>query len=332
MPFGPFPKTGGETSMTERSRRAIENASATVRRRLMTPQPPDRRPSSLRFAAVAGTFYPAEPQRLRALVDSLLTSAASASRPDGLDPQAVVGALVPHAGLVYSGTVAALAWRLAGEIAPQTIVLAGTDHQAAATGVGVWTGGSWRTPLGDVPVDRELALRIAGLGGPFATDDAAHLLEHSLEVQLPLLARSCPGSMIVPLAVSPRLRGHEQAGVRLGHLLAELRAAGRRILLVASSDLAHYPPARVCEEVDDRLLEPLLALDPWELAALEGDLRLAKVPGLVCGLCGIDPVRFSLAALSEMGASRGLLLGKATSADAGGDIGRTVGYAAAAFV
>jgi AmmeMemoRadiSam system protein B len=297
----------------------------------MTP-PPDLRPPALRLAAVAGSFYPAEPRRLRALVDSLLTAAASVIRPDGLDPKAVLGGLVPHAGLVYSGGVAALTWRLVGETASETIVLAGTDHHAAAAGIGVWTGGSWRTPLGDVPIDRDLALRIAGLGGPFAADDAAHLVEHSLEVQLPFLARSCPDSRIVPLAISPRLRGHEKAGAGLGRLLAALREAGDRILLVASSDLAHYPPARVCEEVDDRLLEPLLALDPRELAALEDDLRHAKLPGLLCGLCGIDPVRFSLAALAEMGASRGVLLGKATSADAGGDIGRAVGYAAAAFV
>jgi hypothetical protein len=281
--------------------------------------------------AVAGTFYPAEPDRLAKLVETLLAGAAKVPRPDALDPSAVVGALVPHAGLVFSGAVAALSWRLAGEIAPSTIVLAGTDHQAWAAGVGVWTGGPWRTPLGDVSVDRELSRRIAGLGSPFEADDDAHLAEHSIEVQLPLLIRACPGARIVPLAVSPRLEGHAEAGALLGRMLAELRAAGERILIVASSDFAHYPPARVCEEVDDRLLGPLLALDEAALGKLDRALDAMNLPGLVCGMCGIDPARFVLSAVAEMGATRGLLLGKATSADAGGDPRRTVGYAAAAF-
>lgn len=296
------------------------------------PRPQDGRPPPPRPTAVAGTFYPAEPGRLGMLVDTLLAGAASTALPAGLAPESVVGGMVPHAGLLYSGAIAALVWRLVGEIAPATVVLAGTDHQASAAGVGVWIGGSWKTPLGEVPVDRDLALRIAALGPPFAADDDAHLTEHSLEVQLPLMARCCSETKIVPLAVSPRLLGHAEAGARLGRLLAELRSAGDRILLVASSDLAHYPPARICEEVDDRLLEPLLELDGAALNELEVALLGVDLPGLVCGLCGIDPVRFTLAAVAEMGATRGILLGKTTSADAGGDPRRTVGYAAAAFV
>jgi AmmeMemoRadiSam system protein B len=265
-------------------------------------------------------------------VATLLAGAGRATRPDGLDPAAVAGLLVPHAGLVYSGTIAALSWALAGEIGPATIVLAGTDHQALARGVGVWTGGSWQTPLGDVPIDDDLAEAIAALGPPFAPDDAAHLGEHSLEVQLPLLARACPGARIVPMAVSPRLRSHAQAGAMLGRLLAERRTAGESILLVVSSDLAHYPPARVCEATDAELLEPLLRMEADALRDAETSVLLERRPGLVCGLCGIDPVRVALTALAEMGATRGILLGAATSADAGGDARRTVGYAAAALV
>ncbi|MGD0121253.1 MAG: AmmeMemoRadiSam system protein B [Candidatus Limnocylindrales bacterium] len=281
--------------------------------------------------AVAGTFYPAQPERLDALVATLLAAASRVARPDGVDPGAVAGLLVPHAGLVYSGVIAALSWTLAGEIAPATIVLAGTDHQAWADGVGVWTRGPWRTPLGEVPIDDDLAGEIAALGPPFARDDAAHMNEHSLEIQLPLLLRTCPEARIVPLAVSPRLTSHAEAGVMLGRLLARRRTAGERILLVASSDLAHYPPARICEETDAELLEPLLRMDAEGLRAREAEILAARRRGVVCGLCGIDPVRVSLGALTEMGATRGILLGAATSADAGGDPGRTVGYAAAAF-
>jgi AmmeMemoRadiSam system protein B len=285
-----------------------------------------------RQPAVAGSFYPAEPGRLRSMVATLLADARRDPGPAGVVPEAVFGLMVPHAGLVYSGPIAALGWVLAGDIGPTTIVLAGTDHQAWAAGVGVWTGGSWRTPLGEVAIDDALAGRIAALGPPFAPDDAAHEAEHSLEVQLPLLAAACPGAKIVPLAVSPRLRRHAEAGAMLGRLLAEQRAAGRRVLLVASSDMAHYPPATVCEATDAELLEPLLRLDAEALRAAEADVLRANRPGLVCGLCGIDPVRVTLTAVREMGSTRGVLLRAATSADAGGDPRRTVGYAAAAFV
>jgi MEMO1 family protein len=289
-----------------------------------------------RRPAVSGTFYPADPRVLAGLVEELLASATTAVAAPAATAEnqagPVAGLLVPHAGLVYSGAVAALAWALAGRIGPTTIVLAGTDHQAQAAGIGVWTGGAWQTPLGDVGIDESLAGEIAGLGRPFAADDDSHRGEHSLEVQLPLLLRACPGARIVPLAVSPRLNAHEQAGYMLGRLLAGRRSAGEKLLLIASSDLAHYPPDEVCRETDAQLLEPLLRLEAEELRSLESRLLRSGRPGLVCGLCGIDPVRVTLAAVREMGATRGVLLGAATSADAGGDPRRTVGYAAAAFV
>jgi len=285
-----------------------------------------------RHAAVSGTFYPAEPRRLESMVAELLAAAAEAGVPEMPPPSSVTGILVPHAGLVYSGAVAALGWTLAGLAGPTTIVLAGTDHQALAAGIGVWAGGPWRTPLGDVEIDDGLAGEIAALGPPFAADDDAHLGEHSIEVQLPLVMRTCPGARIVALAVSPRLVGHAPAGVMLGRLLARRTAAGEKILLAASSDLAHYPPDDVCREVDAQLLEPLLRLEAEELWRLESRLLRSGRPGLVCGLCGIDPVRVTIAAMREMGSSRGILLGAATSVDAGGDPRRTVGYAAAAFV
>jgi AmmeMemoRadiSam system protein B len=276
-------------------------------------------------------FYPAEPHRLRQLVAEL-DADARRQRDVELDPASVVGLMVPHAGLAYSGTIAALGWLVAADSQPDTIVIAGTDHQAWAKGIGVWCDGPWLSPLGQVRVNDELAGAIASLGDPFARDDRAHDGEHSIEVQLPFIRSLCPDVRIVPMAVSPRLHGHAHAGELLGELLAERKARGERILVVASSDMAHYPRARVCEATDAELLEPLLSLDGDALYELEGSVLTEDRPGLVCGLCGIDPVRVTLSAVRAMGATQGVLLGSATSADAGGDPGRTVGYAAVAFV
>lgn len=286
--------------------------------------------------AVAGLFYPDGRDALRATVDALGAEAASAyPTPGGIDPAGIGGILVPHAGLVYSGTVAAAAWRLVLGVtaadAP-TILLLGTNHGAAwLEGVGVWTGGPWSTPLGPVLVEPGLTEAIVGLGPPFAPDTTCHLGEHSLEVQLPFVARWAPSARIVALSVGAGRGGRAiDAGGRLGRLVAERRAGGARIVVAISSDMAHYPPADVSEAITGALLPSIVALAPEELAVAEMEVG-RHGPGVSCGMCGIEPTVLGLAALRAMGARPGVALAAATSADAGGDRRRTVGYLAAAF-
>jgi len=285
--------------------------------------------------AHAGTFYPAAPDQLAGEIEALIRDADLAARREAPPPGPPVGLLVPHAALHFSGRIAARGWRELRGLDPATIVIAGTNHFAAwFSGVGVWAGGPWQTPLGPRPVDHELAAAIEGLGRPFGPTVDAHLDEHSIEVQLPLLAAVAPRSRIVPLLVSlADPAACREAGRRLGQLLRDRLAAGERIVLVASSDLAHYPTESRAHEVDRQVLEPILALDPWQLARRELELRRSGIPGLACGLCGFEPVVFTLAAVREMGARRGILLAHGTSADVpGGDPGRVVGYAAVEFV
>lgn len=284
-----------------------------------------------RRMAHAGTFYPAEPGALLRLVDGLLGSVSRQARP--IPAQTVLGVLAPHAGLEFSGSVAATAWALVATIHPTTIVLVGTDHAGRASGASVWTDGPWSTPLGDVPVDRGLAERIVALGPPFRADNAAHADEHSLEVQLPFIARACPGARIVPLLVHAARRDlAETAGSWLGRIVADLRANGERVVLVGSSDLAHYPPVALAREIDRRVIEPMLKLDGNELLRVETTIRASGEPGVSCGVCGLDAVRCLLAAVEEAGATHGYLLAEATSADRPrSNANRTVGYAAIAF-
>ena len=315
--------------------------------------------------AVAGSFYPAGAGQLAATVDELVGAARVAFPPPaGLDPPGLAGVLVPHAGLVYSGVVAAAAWRAllpasgpsggasassrgasassrgvpapspdapASSEPPTTIVLLGTNHGAGwLDGVGAWDGGPWRTPLGEVEIDRELTEAVVALGAPFAADARCHQGEHSLEVQLPFTRRLAPGARIVALSVGAGTGARAiEAGERLGGLLAARRTAGQDVVVAISSDMAHYPAADVAERVTATLLPSIVSLDGAGLARAEAATRRER--GVSCGMCGIEPTVLGLAALRAMGAAPGVPLAAATSADAGGDPRRTVGYLAVGF-
>jgi hypothetical protein len=183
-----------------------------------------------------------------------------------------------------------------------------------------------------VETDEGLAAAIDGLGPPFRADRNAHQGEHSIEVQLPILRRAAPEARIVALATAVGTGPDAvTAGELLGRLLGERHAAGERIVVAASSDMAHYPAAIDAERVTDALLPAILARDPERLAREEAALRWSGIPGLSCGMCGIEPAVVGLAAVGAMGATDATVLATATSADAGGPPGRTVGYLSVAF-
>lgn len=282
--------------------------------------------------AIAGQFYPARPADLVELADACIEDAPGLEEPP-------LGLLVPHAGLVFSGTIAGRAWGGLGEawraagVEHGTALIAGTNHFAGwIDGLAVWDGGPWDTPLGRVEVDGGLTDRVLALGDGFSAQRPAHSEEHSIEVQLPLLQRAAPGSRIVPFLVADASSRSLAAARRLGELLAERRASGEPVVLVASSDFAHYPSARRSEEVNRRLLGPICALDEALLGREEAAVRREGLPGLACGMCGIDPTRAVIAALRAAGATRARVLAQGTSADVPwGDSERTVGYASVAF-
>ncbi len=296
----------------------------------------------VRAPAVAGTFYPGSPGELRDLVDAAFDAAArlpSARAAAAAHPGLPLGILVPHAGLVYSGVPAAAAWAslldpLPGPGVPDpVVVILGTNHGAGwLDGVGAWETGAWATPGVVSVVDDGLASDIVDLGRPFSVDRDAHRREHSIEVQLPLLATVTPAARFVPLAVSTGTGAAAiEAGLRLGRLLGERLAAGDRVVLAISTDMAHYPPTRACARATEALLPAILDLDPVQLADLERGLRDAGIRGLACGMCGIEPAVLGLAALRAMGATSGTALAASTSADAGGPPDSTVGYLAVRF-
>ena len=259
-----------------------------------------------REPAVAGRFYPGEPERLRADLARYL-GAGGAGRP-------AIGVLAPHAGYVYSGAIAGATY---AEVAiPARVIVLCPNHTGVGPPASLWSDGHWRTPLGDVPVDAALARDL--LACPLVSADrSAHRFEHALEVQLPFLQARRPGVSIGPLCLGPLDLADCEA---LGRAVADAaRATGA--LVVASSDMSHYLPAGECERQDRRALDALLALEPERLHETVRDERIS--------MCGVVPATVMLFAARELGAAGARLVRYGNSGDVNGDRDSVVGYAGA---
>jgi AmmeMemoRadiSam system protein B len=257
----------------------------------------------VRAAAVAGTFYPDSPAVLAAEVRGFLAEAAMAS---GAWPKALI---VPHAGYVYSGPVAAAAY---AQLAPlrgtvTRVVLVGPVHRVPVRGLAVPTTRAFATPLGEVPVDVATIARLRTLPQVVASD-AAHALEHALEVQLPFLQTVLGEFSLVPIAVG-RASPEDVAAV------LDLLWGGPETLLVVSSDLSHYLPYADARRIDRHTADAILALAP----GLDHEQA-----------CGATPVNGLLLCARRRGLLPALL-DLRNSGDTAGDKSRVVGYASFAF-
>jgi AmmeMemoRadiSam system protein B len=259
---------------------------------------------NIRPPAVAGMFYPADPEHLRTTVAALLADASTtAAAPP---PKALIA---PHAGYVYSGAVAAAAFAtLRAARGIERVVVIGPAHYVRVAGVAVPTADVFDTPLGRVPVDRQALAAIADLPS-VGRSDAAHAPEHALEVELPFLQ-----AVLGPFAVVPLLVG-DAIGAQVAEILRRLWG-GAETLVVVSSDLSHY-----CDDATARRLDAATA------AAIErGDWeRLGPNDA-----CGYLPVAGLLTAARERGL-KARRLALRNSGDASGDRTRVVGYGAWSF-
>src|SRR5271169_6845905 len=271
-------------------------------------------PTVVRQPAVAGRFYPANAQHLRAEVETYTTVPASA----GSEPETrirALGCVVPHAGYVYSGQVAGAVFGLL-EL-PRRFVILCPNHTGMGEPLAIMSGGSWHTPLGDVPVDAELAQALKGATPLLCEDQGAHRYEHALEVQLPFLQVLRPGFEFVPITVgTSNFEDLTALGDAIGDLLAALSEPA---LVVASSDMNHYESDSVTRVKDRRAIDQVLALDP---RGLFDTVRLGNI-----SMCGYGPATIMLTAARKMGATNAELIRYATSGDASGDRDMVVGYA-----
>lgn len=258
--------------------------------------------ANIRPPAVAGMFYPGDAGELALEVAGMMGEAVRS----GLRPKALI---VPHAGYIYSGPVAASAYALLEPLRREVrrVAMFGPTHRVAVRGLAVPTAEGFATPLGTIPIDREALARAAALPQVQASDEA-HALEHSLEVQLPFLQTVLDDFSLAPFAVG-YASAHEVAEVM------ELLWDGPETLIVVSSDLSHYHPYAAAQRLDRHTADAILGLQ--SLADHEQ-------------ACGATPIN----GLVEAARRRGLkpqLLDLRNSGDTAGDRSRVVGYAAFAF-
>jgi AmmeMemoRadiSam system protein B len=268
----------------------------------------------IRPAAVAGTWYPADADELAREVDGYL---------DAVGPTAPAGDLVaiiaPHAGLMYSGPVAAHAYHLLRDRTIDTLIIVGPSHFVAFDGVALYAAGGFASPLGVAQIDERFAAELLAATPVVHDNRGPHHREHSLEMQLPFVRRVTPGAKIVPL-----LMGHQTEGTAraLGEALARV-GHGRSTVLIASTDLSHYENVRTAQSLDAVVLDHIRRFDADGLqSSLQTNPRHA---------CGGGPAVAVMRAARALGATESVVLHYGDSGDVSGDKSSIVGYMAAAM-
>ncbi|MEO8077893.1 MAG: AmmeMemoRadiSam system protein B [Acidobacteriota bacterium] len=274
--------------------------------------------SRVRPPAVAGTWYPRVPAVLAAEVDGYLRAASAGP------PGRVQAILSPHAGLMFSGAVAAHAYKAAQSGDFDVAVLVGPSHYVGFEGAALWPEGAFESPCGRLPIDDAGARALAASPIVHAMPEA-HGREHSLEMQLPFLQRVLPDIPIVPVLIGFQRRATIQA-------LADAMAGafeGRRALLVASTDLSHYFDATTAATLDGRVQRCVAAFDPEGLRDVYEEYPDADRGRYVA--CGGGAALAVMLAARALGAVHGRVLKYGHSGEVSGDNTAVVGYLAAAF-
>ena len=263
--------------------------------------------STLRHPAVAGRFYPRDPEDLRAEVQSYLSPPGETVSP--------LGCVVPHAGYVYSGHVAGAVY--ARLDLPRRCILICPNHTGMGHPLAIMSIGAWETPLGRMPIDEPLAAALKERFPLLGEDAEAHRAEHGAEVQLPFLQTKNPESTFVPIALGTSRYEVLQA---LGVVIADVvKALAEPVLLIASSDMNHYENDTVTRVKDHKAIERILVMDAKGLydVVMNEDISM----------CGFGPTVVMLTAARRLGAIGTELVRYATSGDISGDRDRVVGYA-----
>lgn len=263
--------------------------------------------ASLREPAVAGSFYPGNAAALRADVRSYLSPQQDRVR--------AIGCIAPHAGYVYSGRVAGAVF--SGLEIPSSCIVLCPNHTGFGHPLAIMKEARWRTPLGDLVIDSDLAGKLLLAFPALVEDFAAHRSEHAIEVELPFLQVVRPDVEFVPIAIGTgRLLLLEHLGEALATVVQH---SEQPVLIIASSDMNHYEDDSTTRAKDHKAIDRILALDPRGL--------YETVMSESISMCGFGPAVAMLTAAKRLGARKAELVQYATSGDVTGDRETVVGYA-----
>jgi AmmeMemoRadiSam system protein B len=279
--------------------------------------------TQVREPAVAGQFYPGKPAELRHEVEEFLSAgSAKASAKTGTPTSKLhaLGIIAPHAGYVYSGAVAGAVY--ARIEVPRRVIVLCPNHTGLGEALSITSTGSYRTPLGEIPLDDAMGADLKA-GFPLLREDAlAQQREHAVEVQLPFLQMAQPDLTFVPITVGT---GQFEVLAALGLVLAKsIAACAEPVLIVASSDMNHYEGDDETRVKDALAIEQVLQLQP---RGLYQTVRSQSI-----SMCGVGPAVAMLTAVLKLGAHKAELIQYATSGDVSGDREHVVGYAGIAVV
>lgn len=267
----------------------------------------------LRLPAVAGSFYPSDPAKLFALI------AKYTQKPSGAATVKVKACLVPHAGYVYSGTVAGAVF--AQIQLPKKIVILGVRHRPPGSAAAIISRGAWRTPLGDALIDEALAAALRSACPQLSEDPLAHSKEHSLEVQIPFLQALDARFTFVPIAMGTlNFETLVNVGETIGGVLA---TEDQDVLLLTTSDLNHYEDDATTRMKDGKAIEQLLKMDA------RGLFDVCRKEDI--SMCGLGPAVVMLTVLQVLKCGKPELVRYATSAETSGNTAAVVGYAGMIF-
>ncbi len=279
---------------------------------------------TIRRPTVAGQFYEGDADALRAQLKSCFLSSLGPNKlprvNNHIHPRNIVGLICPHAGYLYSGPVAASAYyELAVDGKPDTVVLLGPNHTGYGTALSMMREGTWQTPLGDVEIDTQLADAIRHETTVVDVDEMAHRYEHSLEVQLPFLQFLYGNSFkIVPICF---LMQDYPSAVEVGRALTEALDATNTVV-IASSDMTHYEPAKTASAKDHTALKAVTDLDAKRFYDTIENQNITA--------CGYAPITTLVTYAKDLNATT-QLLSYHNSGDVTGDNSSVVGYAAVSF-
>ena len=280
------------------------------------------REGPVRMPAVAGAFYPAGKGELGSMIDSFL---AKANPPE--IPGSLVALVLPHAGYVYSGQVAAYGYKELVGKRFDTVIIMCDSHRARFDGVAVYPAGSWETPLGDVPVDAALAKKLVAASPRIRSSEEQFKGDHTLEVQLPFLQKTLKDFQIVPILFGNS--GGNDYEVLARAILEN--AKDKDVLVIASSDLSHYPNYKDAKVADRVTIDGILSGD---VSTFERDVAKTMMKGmgnLATCACGADSIKTAMLVAKGESADKIVLLDAANSGDVSGERGRVVGYASIGF-